>query len=256
MSKISFDKQVSKTIEILKKVFDELDISAYLIGAQARDVWFLPKRSPRITQDIDWVIAHSDENLFKELKKTLVEREGFSTTNNPLKLKDTDGNEVDLILFDYVETPHFLGLHEIFERGTEGVKFENNKTYLIATLPSIILLKLIAWDNNPDYRGKDVEDIAYIFDNFDIYTDDSYELFTEVDPQYISARTIGRKINYIIAESLDLKNQIIRIIENQIKNPDKSRFIRIILGKSDKTEQFVDTQLKELLTGINEKNSS
>ena len=136
------------------------------------------------------------------------------------------------------------------------MKFENNKTYLVATLPSIILLKLIAWDNNPDYRGKDVEDISYIFDNFDIYTDDSYELFTEVEPQYISARTIGRKINYIIAESLDLKNQIIRIIENQIKNPDKSRFIRIILGKSDKTEQFVVTQLKELLTGINEKNIS
>ena len=190
MSKISFEKQITSTIQTLKKVFDELEISAYLIGAQARDVWFLPKTSPRITRDIDWV--------------------------------------------------------------TEGVTFDNGITYQVATLPSIVLLKLIAYADKPEYRAKDVEDIAYIFANFDIYTDDSFPLFTELEPEFISARTIGRKINYIVSNSHNLKSHVIQIIENQITKPEKSRFIQIMIGKSEQTERFIITQLKELLKGLNE----
>ena len=252
MSKISFNKPITDTIQILKKVFDELEISAYLIGAQARDVWFLPKRSPRITQDIDWVIAHSNEDLFKELKKTLIENEGFTQMRNPLKLLSPHKIEVDLIPFDYPETPHFVGLHEIFERGTEGVTFDDGTTHRVATLPSIVLLKLIAWADKPEYRSKDVDDINYILEHFDIYVDDCFILFTEIEPEFISARTVGRKISHILGDSIALKNHIIKVLENQISQPDESKFIQIILNKSEKTAEFIVTQVKEMLIGLQE----
>ncbi len=247
----NFDAQILKTFQILKNVFDKLNIPAYLIGAQARDIWFLPQLSPRITQDIDWVIANSNEDLFKELKRVLIETENFSTTNNPLKLLSPDNIEIDLIPFDYHETPHFIGLREIFLYGTENVSL-GGLTYQVATLPAIVLLKLIAWDNNPDMRAKDVEDIAYIFDKFDIYTDDSYELFTEIEPEFVSARTIGRKIKNITSSTPDMQKQLIRIIQQQIDMPYKSGFIKIMLAKLDKTEEFVINQLKELIKGIQE----
>ena len=182
MLKITFEEKITNTIITVKKVFDELNISAYLIGAQARDVWFLPRRSPRITRDIDWVIANSNSDVFNELKMVLIEREGFTKTSNPLKISSPDGIDVDLIPFDFPDTPHFIGLTEIFERGTGSVIFNDGKTYQVATLPAIVLLKLIAWDNIPEYRGKDVEDIAYIFRNFDDYTDNDYMLFVKLNP--------------------------------------------------------------------------
>lgn len=250
MSKISFDKNIAETLYILRKTFDELDISAYLIGAQARDVWFFPIRSPRITHDIDWVIAHSNEDLFKKIKQTLVEQEGFIETSNPLRLLTPNNIEVDLIPFDHPETPHFLGLTEIFERGIEELIFEDGKTYKVATLPAVVLLKLIAWDNRPENRRKDIIDITYIFEHFDIYTEDCYELFTELEPSYISARAIGRKINQIIGNTIDLKNHIILILENEVNNPNESKLIKIMVSQTEKTNDFTLQQLKELLTGI------
>lgn len=251
MSKTIFDKEITGVIKILKKVFDELDISAYLIGAQARDVWF-SSQSTRSTQDVDWVIAHSDENIFKGLQKKLINEYKFSTTNNPLKFKSPNGIEVDLIPFDYIDIPHFIGLNEVFERGIEKVTFDDEELYNIASLPSIVLLKLIAWNDNPENRSKDIEDINFILKHFDIYTDDCFELFTEIEPELISARVIGRKIGYIIGNSIELKQRLIEIIKNQISQPHKSPMIRLMLSKSEKTELFIINQLQEVLKGINE----
>jgi predicted nucleotidyltransferase len=185
-------------------------------------------------------------------KKKLIETENFSTTKNPLKLLSPDNIEVDLIPFDYHETPHFIGLREIFLYGTQRIILDDGLAYQVATLPAIVLLKLIAWDNNPDTRGKDVEDIAYILDKFDIYTNDSYELFTELAPEFISARTIGRKIKDITASSLDIQEKVIQIIVQQIEKSNTNGLIRIMINKSDKTEEFVINQFKELIKGIKE----
>jgi predicted nucleotidyltransferase len=250
MLKIAFEEKITNTIITVKKVFDELNISAYLIGAQARDVWFLPRRSPRITRDIDWVIADSNSDVFNELKTVLIEREGFSKTSNPLKIRSPDGIDVDLIPFNFPDTPHFIGLNEIFERGTEGVIFNDEKTYQVATLPAIVFLKFIAWDNRPEYRGKDIEDIVYILRNFDDFTDNDYMLFGEIEPELIPARAIGRKINYIIGDSLDLQNHFIKILEQLIANPKKNKIAEIMIRGTDENEDFAISLLAEILKGV------
>lgn len=260
MSKTYFNEKMTTAFLTLQKVFAELDIDAYLIGAQARDVWFFPKKASRFTRDIDWIIANSNENVFNELKTILIQREGFSPTSNPLKIESSEGIEVDLIPFDYPETPHFMGLHEIFERGTEGVSFDDGKIYQIATLPAIVLLKLIAWDNRPENRAKDIVDIAYILQNFDIHSDDFYhnhidllDIFDlDFESDFIRSRVIGRKMCQIITDSLHLKNHIIKILENQINNPEKSKIVETMVANTEKTENYALNQLKELLIGLNE----
>lgn len=260
MSKTYFNEKMTTAFLTLQKVFEELDIDAYLIGAQARDVWFFPKKAARFTRDIDWIIANSNENVFNELKAILIQREGFSSTPNPLKIKSPEGIEVDLIPFDYPETPHFMGLHEIFERGTEGVPFDDGKIYQVATLPAIVLLKLIAWDNRPENRVKDIVDIAYILQNSDVHSDDFYDNHIDLldifdldsESDFIRSRVIGRKISQIIADSLYLNYHIVKILENQITNAEKSKIIDIIVAQTENTENHALTQLKELLIGLDE----
>jgi predicted nucleotidyltransferase len=252
----SLNDAINRAITTVQSIFDELEIDAYLIGARARDIWFLPKRSPRVTKDIDWVIAHSNEDLFKELKKILIEREKYTETTNPLRLKNPEGIDVDLIPFDYPDTPHFIGLHEIFERGVEKNTFSNGTQYRLATLPSIVFLKFIAWDNRPENRRKDIEDIVFIIQNYDIYStdilDNHYELYTELDSKYIGARVIGRKINYILGDSIIFKEQIIKIIEQQIALATKSKIVQLFWNEEGNTEEFGIQILHELLIGIKE----
>jgi predicted nucleotidyltransferase len=251
MKKTFSDKLTAKTFAVLQNAFDELAISAYLIGAQARDVWFLPIKSSRTTSDTDWVIADSNEAVFKELKKFLIEREGFSETSNPLKIKSLDGIEVDLIPFDFPDTPHFLGLYEIFERGTEGVTFDDGRTYQVATLPAIILLKFIAFDNRPEYRSKDILDIGYILRRFEDDSDEYFILLAEMeDDKLVSARLIGRKINQIIGDSSDLKTVFIKILETHIANPKKNKIAEIMIRGTDENEDFAVSLLAEILKGV------
>ena len=256
MSKTFFNEKTAQTIEILQKVFKELEIPAYLIGAQARDIWFLPQKLPRFTHDIDWVIANSSEEVFKELKNKLLQDEGFSETSNPIKFKSPNGSEVDLIPFNHAEMPNFVGLHEIFERGTEFVTFNNGNIYSVATIPAIVILKLIAWQNKPEYRTKDVYDISTMIDHyFDLFSDDIYDnhndLFGERELNQIGARVIGRKMRLIIGDSLDLKNKIIAILEHNA-NPNNPKMANIIVNKTENSLTYTLSLLNEMLIGIKE----
>lgn len=49
---------------------------------------------------------------------------------------------------------------EVYQSGTEEVEMETGHNFKIATLPSIVLLKLIAFDDRPEKRSKDARDIA------------------------------------------------------------------------------------------------
>lgn len=76
---------------------------------------------------------------------------------------------------------------------TEGNRFK------IATLPSIILLKLIAYDDRPEFRIKDIQDISDIINMYfeietNIIFDEHYDLLERIDEGHgvIASRVIGR----------------------------------------------------------------
>jgi predicted nucleotidyltransferase len=118
MSKFSFkyfeDDELPSLFAALKQAFDAANVSFYLIGARARDVWFLPEKSLRITKDIDWIAASEEDSVFKNIKHQLVTNEGFKETNNPYTLLSPKGMLVDLLPFIENIGRSLEGLKEVF----------------------------------------------------------------------------------------------------------------------------------------------
>ena len=235
----------------LKRTFDAADVSFYLIGARARDVWFLPEKKSRITRDVDWIAASEEDTIFKEIRLQLIKYEGFTETQNPYSLLSREGMTVDLLPFIQNKDRSLEGLKEVFERGTEGVLFDNSAVYHVATLPAIVFLKLIAWDDRPDYRLKDLGDITLIFDNyFDLTSDDIYDnhndLFGDtIELDEIAAHVIGRKIKYIIGDSIDLRTRLTHILTEK-----RAVIAQRIAANDSKSESEITQILTHLLDGI------
>ena len=256
MSNFSFkyfeDDELPTLFAALKQAFDAADVPFYLIGARARDVWFLPEKSMRITKDIDWIAACEEDSVFKEIRNQLIKKEGFKDTNNPFTLLSPKGMQVDLLPFVENSGRSLKGLREVFARGTEGVIFDDEATYQVATLPAIVLLKLIAWDDRPEYRLKDLSDIAVIFElYFDRFSEDIYDnhndLFGDRELDEITAYVIGRKIKHIIGDSFSLKERLVYILTKK-----REIIVKNIAIKSSKPENEVNQILKNLLEGISE----
>jgi predicted nucleotidyltransferase len=247
----SFDSDELPTLfAALKRTFDAADVSFYLIGARARDVWFLPEKKSRITRDVDWIAASEEDAVFEEIKERLIKYEGFTETQNPYSLLSSEKMTVDLLPFIQNKDRSLEGLNEVFKRGTEGVLFDNSAVYQVATLPAIVFLKLIAWDDRPDYRLKDLGDIAQILDNyFDLESDDIYDnhndLFDEIGLNEIAAHVIGRKIRYIIGDSIDLKTRLSHILTEK-----RAIITQRMAANDSKPESVVNQILNHLLAGI------
>ncbi len=255
MSKSIFDnpQYFDQIFEAATEAFDAVGVEAFLIGAKARDIWFLPSKAYRFTRDVDWIIANDNEKVFEDLKHYLIQHKNFTALSNNYSLLSPHAIKVDLVPF-MGTTLELVGLQEVFERGSEIPK---GKNYKVATLPAIVFLKLIAWNNKPEERVKDIQDIAEILNRyFDIDSDDIFDnhndLFNERELEDIGARVIGRKISYILGSSVDLKQRIIHILEQNTQNPKQSRIARIMAQWTERLEEEAIHLLSEILIGIQE----
>ena len=85
-------------------------------------------------------------DTYQKVHDFLVQKAGFQITNsNPFKLIDLNGIQLDLLPMVSEELAHFVGLREILEFGSEKISV-NDQDFRVATLPSIVLLKLVAWN--------------------------------------------------------------------------------------------------------------
>jgi predicted nucleotidyltransferase len=255
MSKSIFDnpQYFDQIFDAATEAFETIGVEAFLIGAKARDIWFLPAKAYRFTRDVDWVIANDNEKIFQDLKQYLIQHKGFTALSNDYSLLSPHAIKVDLVPF-VGTTLELKGLQEVFER---GAKIPKGKNYKVATLPAIVFLKLLAWNNKPEERVKDIQDISEILTRyFDIDSDDIFEnhndLFNERELEDIAARVIGRKISYILGDSDDLKQRIIKILEINTQNPNQSPIARIMSQLTEKLEDEEAHLLAEILIGIKE----
>lgn len=267
--------------EGLKPLFDSLEracsaleIDFYLLGAVARDTWLVHHGITSIgTKDVDFAVYIASQNQFESLIYYLCEKEGFrESKQNAYKFYSPNGFEVDLLPFGDINIEGNsmfqgtgmlqiteYGFKEIYEFGTEKVVFENDKVFNVCSLPGIVILKLIAYDDRPELRQKDIHDISLILTHyFSIETDLIYEqhndLFgDDLDVSHIAARVLGRQMKAIFAQSNHLEKRIISILHGVIEQPRKSKLAELMVAG---TEQNIDSAikiLKALLKGIEEK---
>src|SRR5215213_7359863 len=187
--KVSFDKirlepGFVNALDVLERGLTHFHIDYYLVGAVSINVWLTgingitPRRT---TGDVDFAVFINKKGVYEQLKEYLIAKEGFQPyRENAFVLVWKDGTEIDLLPFGAIEdenrkvtvqgtgytSVHVDGFKEVYEQGLPEVEVDEGHHFKCCTLPGIVLLKLIAWDDRPESRTDDIKDVAEILDHF------------------------------------------------------------------------------------------
>lgn len=266
---------MSEVLSALERGLDKFGIDFYLVGAVARNVWMsgingiAPRRT---TADIDFAVLINDKGVYEELKEYLMKEEGFQPTKENAFVLIKDGVEVDLLPFGAIEdedarvtiegtgytSVHVPGFKEVYNIGLPELELEDGHIFKFSTLPGIVLLKLLAWDDRPEARRDDIKDISDILNHFfDMHDEEiwnnHHDLFDDAvaDLKHIAARVMGRELKKIARENDKLFNRIEGILKVNTDNASNSNMAVIMREYFDNTlTDNVDLliQLKQGLT--------
>jgi predicted nucleotidyltransferase len=222
----------------------ELGIDFFIVGAIARNIWLVfHDENPSGTKDIDLGVYVPDEKKYNELRDSLLSKYDYTPSReNPFCLISPDGKLIDLLPFGEIENAgHVMiegrgltsinldGFREVFKLGVVEVMIGAD-TYKACSIPGIVILKMIAFDDRPDRRIKDIGDIYSICRHYpqivtdhiwnahaDLYADESLE---HADVAMI---VLGREMEKLIAANQKLKDRIDAILDRGIS--EESRFL-------------------------------
>lgn len=269
--------ELKPEFDALEEAFIALGINYYMIGAVARNIWYDEKNIGfRTTKDIDFAVLIGNEQEYERVRQYLIEKKGFSPTReNAFALVSSTGTIVDILPFGEIADHGNVevggqgmtsigveGFFEVYEGGTETLKINTGHQFKVATLPAIILLKLIAYDDRPEKRQKDATDITNIIDNyFDLQTEFIYENHSDIfigsedeiekmSLQELGAIVIGREIKRMAGVNPELLNRLISILKTQIASAESSAFLRNMVEESGETVDVVSTWLQRILQSL------
>jgi len=240
MSKIKYD---ALAIDGLKEVFiqisetcKELEIEFFIVGAIARNIWYVSNdKNSRGTKDIDFGVYISDVKKYNELKTVLREKYKYQESKeNAFCLITRDEKQIDLLPFGEIEnegqviiegqgltTVKLDGFKEAFEFGTEEIKI-GNETYKSCSIPGVMILKLIAYDDRPDKRIKDIVDINSICLNYpslesDFIWSNHFDLYEgNLEHAEVGIIVLGREMKKLVKDNKELVKRLIKIMDKAI----------------------------------------
>lgn len=272
-NKIRSEGNYKEIFEALERGFTKFGIDFYLVGATARDVWMRgvhEKPPKRATSDLDFGIMIKDSYLFDELKEYLIKEEGFVPyRENAFVLIWKDKTQVDLIPFGELENEgvatvrgtgftsmNVEGFQEVYEQASEEVQTEDLH-FRVCTLAGIVILKLIAWDDRPEMRGEDIDDIAEILKNYFHFNSDAIfehhnDLFGDNDLDEVAAQYLGREIGKIISRNKKLTERVTAILERGLSDSNPNNLDELLARESDETIDYSRSLIAHILAGIKE----
>lgn len=273
--KIQQDPAMAEVIESLERGFMKYNIDFYLVGAMARDIWIKgihDLKVKRATRDIDLGIMVKDEKTFEQLKEYLIIYEGFTARKtNACVMIAPNGMEIDLLPFGEIEKEgkvtvkgkgmtslYMDGLKEVYDDNLPEVQLGDNTKLKVCTLPGIVLLKFIAYDDRPEMRKDDIPDIGEILGHFfNIYDEiiwekhnDLFEEGRELDE--IAARVLGREMGKIAVRNDKLKERILRILDQNTHDQNNSPIGEILASYYNRPVKETMDLLSEIMKGISE----
>ncbi|PWA10492.1 hypothetical protein [Flavobacterium laiguense] len=256
--KISFKQlqqqpYISEMLTALEKGLNKYGIDFYLVGAVARDVWMTAINDippSRVTGDIDFAVFINDKNTYADLREYLINVEGFTPyKGNGFVLKWKNIIQIDLMPFGEIEAKptnvtvegtgltslNMPGFKEIYDSGLPEAELEEKHRFKFCTLPGIVLLKLLAFQERPEIRRDDIKDISKILKHFfDMYADEIYEkhndLFgdKDINLHWIAARVLGRDMGKIAQLNEDLFLRIKKILKKNTLDIHSSDIAKIM----------------------------
>lgn len=226
--------QLKELLQVVEKVFIKCDVDFYLLGAIARDTWYAKEQiASRATRDVDFAVYISEKSKYVDVLEELINKHGFSEIKDvPFRLQTPFVFTIDIIPFGEIsiddavipdenrDKPIFVnGFEEIFRKATIQVKDDDDDLeFKVATLPAILLLKLIAYDDRPEKRTQDPQDIVQIIVNYfevekEMIWEEHHDIFDEeTELIEIGAKVIGREISEILNENRTLKKRVLKIL--------------------------------------------
>ena len=263
--------ELKEAFDALEEAFAATGTDYYIIGALARDVWYSRgSKTFRQTKDVDFAVMVGSNDDYNAIKQYLKANKNFvDSKGNAFVMHTASGVQVDILPFGEIEIDEAVnfagagltsikvnGFREVYDSGTAKVKMETGHHFKIATLPSIVLLKMVSYDDRPEQRSKDPRDIANITAHFfDLQADFIYskhaDLFTEIDNEQtleeISAIVIGREIRKICAANEILLGRLKQILQSHIGKNDESLFIRNMVAETGWTVEKSRQILQNIL---------
>ncbi len=259
----------------LERGFAAFHVDFYLVGAVARDVWMTAINeipSGRITRDIDFAVFIEDKGTYEKLKRYLVEIEHFQPSKeNAFVLLWQGRMQVDLLPFGNIEDENakvsfegtggtslnMPGFMEIYESGLPELELEGGHRFKFCTLPGIVILKLIAWEDRPEIRRDDLKDILTILTHFfEMYTDQIYEYHSDLfgDDDFglnlIAARVMGREMKKIAIKNEKLYGRLSNLLEKNTTDVNTSEMGKIMANWSNTTVAESLKPLSEIQLGF------
>lgn len=267
----------------LQRGFAHFGIDFYIVGAVARDIWLTqiydePDR--RTTKDLDLAVFIHDTAEYESLQAWLVEQEGFILAQSsafcllyPSALGP--GNvAVDLMPFGAIadeagdvyfsgrgmERISTVGFTEVLAEAAT-VTVPTGEQWRVVTLPGIVVLKLVAWQDRPE-RGKDAVDVWNLLAiYFDLVTNDVYathlDLLTEEETPdtsnltlLVGARVLGRQVRQLLA-GRPVQARLLALLADQLALGETSPLARTMSRQGPEIATCL-AALQALRTGIAE----
>jgi predicted nucleotidyltransferase len=149
-----------------------------------------------------------------------------------------------------------LGFNEVYLQIIKDGYSENDfKNVLLAGL---CVLKLIAWNDRPAEREKDIIDFAIIASQyFNIFMTEIYELHSDLfvdipDTILVGCRVLGLHIKRITERNDILEKRIIEILSKNSQNIGNSAMGDIMARQHKSFVENAVAVIKEVLKGIQE----
>lgn len=281
LPKISLEKirqsHLKDVLAELERHLHDLDLDCYLIGALARDIWMTGVydiQQKRATKDLDLAVLIPTKERYLQLKDRLITEGHFKEVrDNPFKLIHSSKTEIDVLPFGGLDREGNVmiagagftsltieGFSEVYDSATEPVDLGGHE-FRVCTLPGIVILKLIAFDDRPEMRPKDVQDIIAIIENYfniasvDLFSK-HFDLLQKLDSEFdtfcIGAHLLGRHMKPILSRSELLTLRITKILQSAIESQQDSKLAELMTRDMIGSLEEAKTILKELLAGIND----
>ena len=276
-NQLSQQPEITEMLYALQRGLEKFGIDFYLVGAVARNVWMtgINNIAPRrTTGDIDFAVLINDKGVYEALKTYLIITEGFQPyKGNEYVLIWKENLEVDLLPFGAIDDEDakfnsnglgstsisLQGFSEIYNDELPTLDLEGKHQFKFCTLPGIVLLKLIAWDDRPESRRDDIKDISDILNHFFDMNDNEifenhHDLFEkeEASLKHIAARVMGSEMSKIAKKNELLFSRIVGILDSNTLVSQNSDMAKIMVEYYDNTIDDNVQLLKHLRQGFTE----
>ena len=187
---------------------------------------------------------------------------------------DKEGYQIDILPFGAVEiegkkfvdskgfaSTAISGFTEVYKEATEDVKFEGRYLFKVSTMAGIVILKLLAWDDRPEMRTKDIYDIGIILNYyFDLESEMIYEKHSDLFEEErsligVSTRVLGREMQAVLNQNTVLKERVLSILDNNTGLLEDSNIGRLLVKSLSPGLPSIEIAvglLIELKKGIND----